>query len=195
MKQCNQCGAELEDNQKFCSNCGAAQYEAQKSAQTEQKTEQQQADVKSSIAAGAAGTNAGGNRANSGFGGSDHTAEFDPSDVAANKIYGILAVFGILFFVPLVACPDSKYGRYWANQGLVLLLFGAACSILSLIVGGILGLLSGIPFIGFLFTIANVLFNLVIGVISFAMFLIALINACKGQAKDLPLIGKITIIK
>ena len=53
----------------------------------------------------------------------DHTMEFDTQDAQDAKIWSVLAYFGILFFLPLVAVPNSAYGKFHANQGLILLIF------------------------------------------------------------------------
>lgn len=101
---------------------------------------------------------------------------FDPADIEKNKTIAGLAY--LLFFLPLISCPDSRYGKFHANQGLLLLIFG---------IGGgfILGL---IPIIG---TILAIFYPIVVMVFG----IIGLVNGFQGKAKRLPLIGKINIIK
>ena len=43
----------------------------------------------------------------------------DPNDVQSNKVMAILAYFGILFLIPLLAAKESAYARYHTNQGRV----------------------------------------------------------------------------
>ena len=103
---------------------------------------------------------------------------YDPQDVESNKPWAALAYFGILFFLPLVISPNSRYGRFHANQGLVLLLFemaGACVFHLIPLIGGIL--------------------QKIYGVLMFVLFVIGIINAIQGRAKELPVIGSIHIIK
>lgn len=114
--------------------------------------------------------------------------QFDPADVEKNKAMGGLAY--ILFFLPLVACPDSKYGRFHANQGLLLLITSIAAGIVVSIITGLVA-----------FTFSYLLYSL-LAIISTALWLavavlgiIGLINGFTGKAKPLPVIGKITIIK
>ena len=107
----------------------------------------------------------------------DYTANFDPADIAANKTVSILAYFGILFFIPLVAAPTSRYGRFNANQGLLLLLLGAA--------GGIV---SAIPVIGWIV-------GPLVSIAVLVLLIIGIMNVSNGKAKTLPVIGKIFIIK
>jgi len=94
---------------------------------------------------------------------------FDPADIEKNKTVAGLAY--ILFFLPLIACPDSPYGRFHANQGLLLLI---------LWVGGVL-ILSLIPVIG------PAILLPIYGIFLFALMIIGLINGFNGKAKELPL--------
>lgn len=107
----------------------------------------------------------------------DRTNSFDRTDIDQNKVISALSYLGILFFLPLVACPNSKFGRFHANQGLILLI----CSV----IGGFLNIL---PIIG-------ALASSLVGIAVFILFLFGLINTLNGFAKELPFIGNISIIK
>ncbi len=106
----------------------------------------------------------------------NESLEFTTEDIEKNKTMAGLAYF--IFFLPLIACPDSKYGKFHANQGLVLLIFSIAGNI-------ILGL---IPFIGWVLLPIFCILILVFAIMG-------LVNGFGGKAKELPLIGKISIIK
>ena len=56
---------------------------------------------------------------------------FNSEDVQSNKVMGILAYFGILFLIPLLAAKDSQYARFHTNQGIVLFIFSVALNIIS----------------------------------------------------------------
>lgn len=84
----------------------------------------------------------------------------------------------LLFFLPLVVCPESRYAKFHANQALLLLITGIAGNV-------ILGI---IPVIGWMLM---PIFGL--GVL--ALGIMGLINGFGGKANRLPLIGKFTIIK
>ena len=101
---------------------------------------------------------------------------FDPADIEKNKTMAGLAY--LIFFLPLIACPDSKYGKFHANQGLLLLI--------ASIVGTVV--LSIIPIIGWVLLLFYPLVILVLGIMG-------LVNGFSGKAKPLPIIGKYTIIK
>ena len=103
-------------------------------------------------------------------------------------MYALLAYIGLLFLVPLLAAPQSRYARYHTNQGVVLflveLIWGLAFGILNAI-------LSIIPVVWILFSLIGWLVSL--GFL--ALTIIGIVNAVQGRAKELPLIGKIRFLK
>lgn len=115
----------------------------------------------------------------------DTTSQFDPQDINNNKGMSVLAYIGFLFLVPLLACPNSKFARYHTNQGLVLFLLEFALGVET----GILGI---IPIAGL---IIGGLLSAVGGIFTLVLMIMGIINAAQGQAKELPLIGKITLLK
>lgn len=106
----------------------------------------------------------------------DAVPVFTQEDIEKNKVMAGLAY--IIFFLPLLACPDSQFAKYHANQGLILLIVSFAGSII----------LSFIPIIGWLLL---PIFTVV--VLVFAV--IGLVNGLGGKAKELPIIGKYKILK
>lgn len=115
----------------------------------------------------------------------DTTSQFDPQDINNNKGLSVLAYIGFLFLVPLLACSNSKFARYHTNQGLVLFLLEFALGVVT----GILGI---IPIAGL---IIGGLLSAVGGIFTLVLMIMGIINAAQGQAKELPLIGKITLLK
>ncbi len=105
----------------------------------------------------------------------------DPADVEKNKVFAVLAYLGILFLVPLLAAPQSRFARYHANQGVVLFITAIVC-----VVGGVV--LSFIPFLGRVISL-----GLHLGIL--VLMVLGIINAAQGQCKPLPLIGQFTLIK
>ncbi|MBR0575283.1 hypothetical protein KCG48_02905 [Proteiniclasticum sp. BAD-10] len=92
-----------------------------------------------------------------------------------NKV--VAAIAYLIFFLPLIAAPDSKFGRFHANQGLVLLIVGMVGNL-------VLGM---IPILGW---ILLPLYSLAI----FVLAVLGLVNTLNGKAKKLPIIGKINLI-
>ena len=126
MSFCTKCGTELKEDAKFCPSCGApTEQKAEPAAeekQPEQNTYQQntyQQNTTSDFA----------QKFDQFTDTEDRTAEFDKADISANKVYAILAYIGFLVLVPLIAVPKSKFARFHANQGLVLLIGEVAYNI------------------------------------------------------------------
>ncbi len=172
MTYCGKCGKQMDEGLKFCPACGAATEIPQ--AEPAQQTQAVQNDFSQKIQ----------NLGNT----ADTTTEFDAADINQNKAMAILAYFGPLVLIPILAAKDSKFARYHSNQGLVLLLaaiaYGIAYSILSSIILAISWRLY------FVVSIIG-LVSLVITILA----VIGIINAASGRAKELPLIGKFKILK
>jgi uncharacterized membrane protein len=122
----------------------------------------------------------------------------DPvADANANKVYGILAYIGILVLVSIFAAPkESRYSRFHANQGLVLLIADVGGSIAIGIISGILTAIIAINWV------LAVPFGIIIGLLWTAygvgilvLVILGIVNAAKGEQKPLPIIGKFTILK
>jgi len=113
---------------------------------------------------------------------------FDKSDVEKNRLMAVLSYLGILVVIPIVVQPDSKFVRYHANQGLMLLIasaiYGVVTRILALVVGWI-------PIIG------SIMISLIslIGLVLFVFAILGIVNAVQGNAKELPIIGSYRILK
>lgn len=107
----------------------------------------------------------------------DSNEVFDEADINQNKTMAGLAY--ILFFLPLLACPGSRYGRYHANQALLLTL----TSFIGMFVFRL------IPFIGWFVLLP------IFSLIMFVLFIIGLLNGLNGRAKELPIIGRFRILK
>lgn len=192
MAFCGNCGKSITEGTKFCPGCGAklpetvpvaetpaaapVQAEAQTPAAAPAQTvvPAQQTDFMSKI-------QSINNTA-------DTTADYTAEDIEQNKVMALLAYLGLLFLVPMFAAPNSKYARYHANQGLVLSLAAVAFGIVYVI---LVFLLLAISWrLTFLTSILGLLW------IAYPVLaVIGIINALNGKAKELPLIGKIKILK
>ena len=108
----------------------------------------------------------------------------DAADVEQNKVFAVLAYLGILFLVPLLAAPKSRFARYHANQGIVLFIASLALSfgfyILAFI--PVLGRMMG--FVGYLVWLA-----------AFALMILGIVNAANGKSQPLPVIGGVQLLK
>ena len=114
----------------------------------------------------------------------DRTAEFEEQDIQQNKTMNILAYISWLVLIPIFAAKESKSARFNANQGLVLAIGETAIGILSTRLGYI-------PWIGWILSLGLWVVN--VGLAVLAVF--GIVNSARGQVKELPIIGKIKILK
>ena len=129
------------------------------------------------------------------FHGKEHTKRFHPDDIATCRAESACACTGLLFFLPLVSQPNSRFGRYWANQGFLILLGEFTALLAWLIVGWFLGLLAAIPVIGILFGILRVLIAVALCLALAICIFLPMSFAARGRAKDIPFIGFMRFIK
>ena len=168
MPFCRQCGMELKEGVRFCPDCGAPLEEPAQTAQ------QYSAANENSFAAV--------------FNTADTTSQFDPADVEKNKVMGVLAYLSLLVLVPIFAAKESRFARFHANQGLVLLIASVIYNVATSIPTRILAAIYwGLHYVSIIFSLLNLVF--------LALSIIGIVNAATGKAKELPVIGQIRILK
>lgn len=87
------------------------------------------------------------------------------------KLFAILGyIFPILFFIPLLNEKRSDFATFHSNQNLVVLISYVICGI--------------IPIVGW-----------IASVFVFVCVVLGIISAAKGETKEMPLLGRIKIIK
>lgn len=165
MAYCIKCGANVDDDALFCPLCGG-EIPRQQNRQENQKE----------------------NRAE------QHTYQqgeyFDTYEVKQNKGMGVLSYFGILVVIPLLAGDrNSQYVRHHVNQGLMLF-----------IISSIIDLLNGrwIWKIHTWFDFGGNMLSRVFDVADLACFvlmIVGIVTACKGEKRELPIIGKYKFLK
>lgn len=227
MQFCNQCGTQMNDGAKFCPKCGAVsaqpqapQYSQPNNAQsfnapgfnpgpnnyqqTQVPPQQQAYGQNTQIPPYQAPKT--GNFFKDILNTPDYTAQYDPSEIESSKGIMVACYFYILFWLPLATNSNSRYGKFHANQSLLLLITSAALGIVSAILQGLCHLIfrSEITILGYgtgvyetngfgVFLAA--FFGFVLSLPSLALLVIGIINAVNGRAKELPIIGKFRIIK
>ena len=102
---------------------------------------------------------------------------FDEKDIQDNKIICAISYLWILFFLPLVACPNSAYGKFTANQALLLFIAGV-----------IIGVVGIIPILGTIVSIVG-------GIALFIITILQFVATIQGKVRVVPFIGHIQIIK
>lgn len=159
----------------FCTKCGVQMDDNAKTCPACGYTEERKENNAASNFAGLNNT-------------ADLTSSMDPADIEKNRIMAVLAYLSWLVLIPLFAAPGSNFARFHVNQGLVLALAEIGWAIISAIVSFILGLIS--PFLSIIGTLLGIV-NIVFIIFS----ILGLINAINGKAKELPIIGKVRILK
>lgn len=179
MSNCPKCGAPNEPDGNFCSICGYAMNSA-----AEPQAESFNAKIK--------------NLNNT----ADTTAEYDGGDIAQNKAMSVLSYIGILVLIPVFAAKNSKFARFHANQGLVLLITETLYNVCRFIINILFRVISAIVIsisyklsfiLGFLGLISTILS--LVNFVFIAFLIIGIANVANGRAKELPIIGKFRILK
>lgn len=169
MAFCVKCGKENIEGAAFCCGCGSplAEQTVQKEAST---TSSDNFGDYTSV--------------------EDTTNEFTEEDISKNRVMAIFAY--ILFLIPLFAAKESRYARFHTNQGMVITIASAAVSFTTSFTTTILKAISW-RFYGFA-NFINILGALIcLGAVPLTV--LGIIYAAKGQAKELPFVNKIKILK
>ncbi len=105
----------------------------------------------------------------------DVITQADPVDVEKHKTMAVLAYF--IFFLPLITdAKDSPFAKFHVNQSFVLLLGSF-----------VLLLVNAIPLLGQLIWFVG-------AIAIFVFWIMGMVNASKGEMKELPLIGGIHLL-
>lgn len=110
-------------------------------------------------------------------------------DIEKHKVLAIVAYLGFLVLIPALAAPNSKFARFHVNQGAVLFAATVAYAIVTTAISEFFGVVSVA-----LAAISIIIFNLgYLGL--FALMLLGIRNAYKGERKQLPYLGRYRILK
>lgn len=113
---------------------------------------------------------------------------FEKKDIEKNKVMAGLGY--IVFFIPMIVMNESKFARFHANQILLLLIPEVAVTVIGTVLSTML-IASFSFWLASLISFIMLAFSIVIGVVA----IINMIAAFRGEARRIPLIGHITIIK
>ena len=110
-------------------------------------------------------------------------------DAKENRIMAALSYLGPLCLVPFFAARQSPFAQYHALRGINLLLLEILYSVFSALIDAALYRISWKLSIVFtaIFSVCALLF--------FVLAVIGLVNVSRGEARDLPVIGKIRLIR
>lgn len=189
MKFCKQCGNQLDDAARFCNACGTACDQPTGQPASGQPT-------------------AGGdffdntiNKFKNLNNTPDETAAHHPTDIQNNKVMGIFAYIGLLVFIPAFAVKNSPFAKFHANQGLNLLILEGAYGVVQFILTLLLRAVFPLRYTSLFVVSRGAVYGIFSGLLSLlwlvplGLMVLGIINAATGKAKELPVIGKIKLLK
>ncbi|MEM1058106.1 MAG: DUF4339 domain-containing protein [Verrucomicrobiota bacterium] len=109
--------------------------------------------------------------------------DVEPADFEKNKIYGIMGYIYVLFLVTFLIAPKSPFARYHGSQGATLFF---TTTVYWLFIMSLWFVLQN--------QIPDVIFYVIMFAPPITLAVIGIMNASKGKAVPLPLIGGFTII-
>lgn len=190
-EECPACGAPRAGTNKKAESASAGQSASAQAKSGEYHYTYKKAETDSSGAAGRTSSRARRDKGTYTYDGSTradggtytYSGDYEPksrtdyereyrSDAKKNRLLAGLCYFGPLFIISLALKPKSRFVRYHANQGLLLLLTWIVVNIFDFI-----------PFVGLM------------NIFGAVCFFVGIYNALKGKRKPLPVIGDITLIK
>ena len=116
-------------------------------------------------------------------------SDFDESDYREYKNVSIIAYIFFGFIITLSVARHSRYATFHANQACVLFIF----EIIALVALGVVIALVSLVAPG-LMMVFGPIFSAIYWIFTLVMMFTGISNAKNGREKELPVIGKITII-
>ena len=188
MAFCRNCGQPIDDNAAVCASCGAAQtvQEAAPQQPVYQQAPQQAAPQQPVY---------------------QQAPQAQPApavDPTEDKSLAWLSYFGILLLIPLFARKASKFCQYHVRQGAILF---ATCLAYTIVTQVLLAIINAVTpkqikylwYVPYeapsaIYEVFNIIFSL--GSIFFLVIaIIGIVNAVKGDEKELPVLGKIKLLE
>ena len=118
----------------------------------------------------------------------DATARFEHADIMQNRGRAVCAYLGVLVLVPLFGAKNSGFARFHADQGLALLVAGLAYNfIVGILATAVLGFSWG------LYPLLRII--RLLGLFFPVLAIAGICNAARGKAKELPVIGKLRLLR
>ena len=130
----------------------------------------------------------------------DTTSSYDKKDINDNILLACLSYLGLLAFIPYFIKTDSKFVKYHATQGINLLIVWGIYTLVDNILGLIKVKTVVVDFGTMVGTklVTPIWISLpmgIVGILLLAASILGIVYVCQGKAKELPIIGKIKIVK
>lgn len=115
------------------------------------------------------------------------------------KVTSIVAYCTILGWLVAYLAGDKENAKFHLNQGLVLGIFSTGIEIVLSVISAVLGAIASVGgFIGGIFAVLAFLVGLLgslVGILVAVLIVVGILNAVNDKETELPLIGKIKILK
>ncbi|MEE0265928.1 MAG: hypothetical protein UD936_09920 [Acutalibacteraceae bacterium] len=119
------------------------------------------------------------------------TKLFKQKDIDENCNLALIGYIPFLFFVPMIIKPCSGYVRFHGIQGLTLFLVSLVLELFDILLGVIFNCaLNNMPAV-----ILTIIFTVAINLAILLFISTGIANAVKGEARELPVIGKYKLLK
>ena len=119
------------------------------------------------------------------------TKLFKQKDIDENCNLALISYIPFLFFVPMIIKPCSGYTRYHGIQGLTLFIVSVVLEFFDILLSAIFSCaLNDMPAV-----ILTIMFTVVINLSILLFISTGIANAVKGEARELPVIGKYKLLK
>jgi uncharacterized membrane protein len=110
--------------------------------------------------------------------------QFDPRDIEDNRAIAALAYLWILFLIPMLARPQSRFARAHTNQGIILFIISIIFWVGSMI-------LSWVPLVNIIWWLASGVFTLIYVIFA----IVQIVHCLQGRFRELPLVGGFSVFK
>lgn len=202
MKKCPKCGARMGDKAMFCSSCGASMAEEVSASVEEQVKDESVPEAAEDTSKQVSANEQFQEEPNSSDGQfrqeqyrqspppgqyrpqyqpydpKDHTSEFDPADIADNKLFAAIPYFlGMIGVIAALLVQDSPYTKFHVKNE-IRFLIAAMLACIPMLVPVLGWILSGLAF-----------------VVIAALKILAVIQVLQGKAKEIPIIGSISFLR
>lgn len=125
------------------------------------------------------------------FGTKDETNRFKQEDIENNSALAVLSYIPFMFFIPMIIKPTSGYLRYHGIQGLTMFLTFVDLEFVDVLLCAIAN--AAVP--GAVGSYISIAVTLIANLCVLLLIAIGIANAVKGYARELPIIGKIKLLK
>ena len=111
----------------------------------------------------------------------NHTNEFTKEQIESGKLMSVLSYLSVLALIPYFTEKNNPYVKFHAKQGMNIFIYEAILSALDSFLTPFTGLFGFVAYLG---------------LVAFAILsIIGLVFALTGEAKEVPFLNKIAIIK